>query len=155
MKIHASIQMRIRNAEDKDLDEINEVCQTAFIHSVASTLTDQGVDAFAEISSAVSFAKRMQQDNQLLVCERNDELLGVIELKEGRHITMFFVRPRAQYQGVGKLLIEKALQLARGQTVTVNASLTSVDAYIHYGFTTTGSIGEISGLRYQPMEIVL
>jgi GNAT superfamily N-acetyltransferase len=147
--------MRIRKVELADVDEINEICQTAFINSVATTLTDQGINTFAEISSAQSFTKRMQQDNQLLVCENNSGLLGVIELKEGRHITMFFVRPSAQHQGVGKLLIEKILKLAREQTVTVNASLTSIDAYRHYGFVVKGAIGEIAGLRYQPMEITL
>lgn len=44
-----------------------------------------------------------------------------------------------------------ALAHARVETVTVNASLSSVPAYRRFGFVQAGDIGEHLGLIYQPM----
>ena len=45
-----------------------------------------------------------------------------------------------------------ALELARGESVTVHASLSSITAYESYGFTLAGGVGALAGLVYQPME---
>ena len=49
-------------------------------------------------------------------------------------------------------LMSAALEQARGEAVTVSASLSSVTAYESYGFSLAGDVGEFAGLVYQPME---
>ncbi|KEA61757.1 acetyltransferase, GNAT family [Marinobacterium lacunae] len=97
----------------------------------------------------------MNEGNVMLVAESGEEIEGIIELKDGRHIAMFFVKPEKQMQGIGKQLLSSVLTYARFDTVTVKASLSSVPAYVKYGFEMAGDIAESSGLVYQPMEFEL
>lgn len=67
-------------------------------------------------------------------------------------MAMLFVAPAWQRHGVGRRLMNAALEQARANVVTVRASLSSVAAYERYGFALAGEVGELAGLIYQPME---
>lgn len=147
--------MNIREIEEKDIEAVSAICLASFSESVADTLSEEGISSFAKIAASDAFLNRMKEDNLMLVAERDGEIEGVIELKEGRHIAMLFVEPKKQMKGIGRELISSALSYARVSTVTVSASLSSVLAYRKYGFECKGDIAESAGLVYQPMEIKL
>jgi GNAT superfamily N-acetyltransferase len=149
------VSVLIRKVEPAELARLSSLCIDAFMGSVASTLTEEGIDTFKKIASVGSFANRMEVDNEMLACEDGGEVIGIVELKEGRHVAMLFVDPSHQKKGVGRSLIAAALPYTRREILTVNASLTSVPAYLSYGFKCTGAVGELAGLKYQPMEMVL
>jgi len=123
--------------------------------SVAPTLQEEGIKTFHSIASVNGLESRMDTDNEMFVYEENGEPIGFLELKEGRHIAMLFVSPSAQKQGVGKSLVSAMLPYTRCDAVTVSASITSVPAYLQYGFKCTGEASESAGLKYQPMEMKL
>ncbi len=145
--------MNIRKIERADLVRVNSICINAFMGSVAPSLSEEGVATFKSIASVDGFLGRMEADNEMLAYEENGEVLGMIEFKEGRHISMLFVSPCSQKKGVGESLVLSVLPYTRGDIMTVSASLTSVPAYMSYGFKCTGEVGESSGLTYQPMEM--
>lgn len=147
--------MSIRKIIADDLQIVSDLCIDAFTESVASSLSEQGIATFRQIAQAESFASRMKDDNMMLVYEEGGRIKGVIELKEGRHIAMFFVAPDCQQQGIGKALILAIMAYARQDIITVSASLTSVPAYIRYGFEISAEIAESAGLVYQPMQKIL
>ncbi|WP_432473522.1 GNAT family N-acetyltransferase [Amphritea sp. HPY] len=147
--------MSIRKIEPTDLARVNSICINAFMGTVASTLTEEGIETFQNIASVDGFTDRMEADNEMLAYEDNGEVVGIIELKEGRHIAMLFVSPSSQNKGVGRSLISAILPHARSNLLTVSASLTSIPAYLNYGFKCTGEVGESAGLKYQPMEMEL
>lgn len=142
----------IRAITRDDLSDVSQICMAAFMGSVASGLSEEGIGTFKCIAAADSFAERMDGDNVILVACSGAQIQGVIELKEGRHIAMLFVRPDAQGKGIGRKLMAAVRPWCRTATVTVSASLTSVSAYEQFGFQCTGEPGEIAGLKYQPME---
>ena len=148
---YKEIQMVIRKIERTDLDRVNSICISAFMGSVAPSLTEEGIETFKNIASVDGFISRMKADNEMLAYEEKGEVLGMIEFKEGRHISMLFVSPCSQKKGVGGSLVSSVLPYTRGNLMTVRASLTSVPAYMSYGFKCTDEIGESSGLTYQPM----
>ncbi|MCP1340549.1 GNAT family N-acetyltransferase [Idiomarina sp. M1R2S28] len=147
--------MIIRKMEEKDLEAVSAICLASFLQSVADSLSDEGVSTFSTIAASHSFGERMKGDNLMLVAESDGKTVGVIELKQGRHVAMLFVSPDYQKKGVGKKLLAAALEHARTDIVTVSASLSSVPAYEKYGFECKGATGESEGLIYQPMEIEL
>jgi len=149
----ASMSVRIINSAD--LGSVSSVCIDAFMGAVAPTLENQGINTFQSIASIAGLESRMGANNEMLVYEDNDEVMGFLELKDGRHIAMLFVSPRAQKKGVGKSLILAMLPYVKNNIITVSASLTSVQAYLHYGFECVGEASESAGLKYQPMEIEL
>ena len=147
--------MSVRALAPHDFEAASAICIAAFTRSVAPTVTAQGVATFGTIAAASSFAKRFVGDNNMFVFEDAGRVVGVIELKEGRHISMLFVDPNAQGRGVGRQLVEAALAQARADLITVSASLPSVPAYTRYGFALAGPVAEASGLVYQPMNRAL
>lgn len=144
--------MQIRNLTPDDLPHASALCLDAFTEAVAPSLSAQGVETFTRVAAPQAFAARMQGDNLMLACVTQGALAGLIELKEGRHVAMLFIAPGWQRQGIGTRLMNAALEHARVDVVTVKASLPSVPAYQHYGFTLAGEVGEFAGLVYQPME---
>lgn len=144
--------MQIRKMTHEDLPSAAALCLEAFMLAVAPSLSAQGVETFAKVAAKEAFAERMASDNLMLVCVTEGTLVGLIEFKEGRHVAMLFVAPLWQRRGVGKRLVNAALEQARADVVTVRASLSSVAAYEGYGFALAGEEGEFAGLIYQPME---
>lgn len=147
--------MSIRKLTESDLEAVSALRISAFMAAVAPSLSPQGVATFTQIAAPDSFAKRMAGDNLMLVFVQENQVRGVIELKEGRHVAMLFVDPQQQSRGIGRQLVAAALAHARSEMVTVSASLTSVAAYERYGFSRAGEISESAGLVYQPMTIML
>lgn len=144
--------MQIRELTHDDLPSASTLCMDAFMLAVAPSLSPQGVETFRKGSTASAFAERLACDNLILGCLEDGVLTGLIELKEGRHVAMLFVAPECQRKGVGRRLINAAMEYARGDVVTVRAALSSVKAYERYGFILTGEVGEFAGLIFQPME---
>lgn len=147
--------MQVRKVQQQDLANVSSICMQSFMHSVAPNLSNEGIDTFVNIAAVESFENRIKGDNTILVFEDAGKIKGIIELKEGRHIAMLFVASESQNKGIGGKLITKVMTYARTKTITVNASLNSVPAYMKYGFVCTGKPDEKSGLKYQPMELTL
>ncbi|WP_210798698.1 GNAT family N-acetyltransferase [Pseudoalteromonas ostreae] len=141
--------------EEKDIEAVSATCMASFLRSVADTLSEEGISTFSKIAASNAFLDRMKGDNLILVSEKNGKIEGVIELKEGRHVAMFFISPEQQKKGIGRELLSSALNHAKVETVTVSASLSSIPAYEKYGFECEGEAAESAGLVYQPMEIKL
>jgi len=146
--------MAIKEMKLGDVQEVSKIVVAAFLDSVACELTQEGISTFKGLSSPEAFAKRMNEDNHMFVYEEQGEIMGMIELKEGRHVAMLFVSPAHQKRGIGKILIEAAITCRCVQTITVSASIPSVPAYQSYGFNVIGAEEEKQGLRYVPMQIV-
>ncbi|WP_298769589.1 GNAT family N-acetyltransferase [uncultured Shewanella sp.] len=202
--------MAIRQMTLEDIERVSELCLTSFMGAVAGTLSDEGVATFTNIASIEAFKKRMQENNTWFVyectaenttsselvyqtCPVEKRIMGVLELKENKHISMLFVCPSAQRQGVGRALIAAACQhvwqdqtqvqtgslqvdnpqvdspqvdnpqgnslqgdrVSQCEPLTVSASLTSVPAYLRYGFKVAGEIAESEGLTFRPMTLDL
>ena len=145
--------MTIREMTENDLDRISAICIESFMESVAASLSEKGISTFKEIASSNAFSSRMQEDNVMLVSEEGNQLNGVIELKKGCHVAMLFVDPKCQNKGIGRKLLSAALNHVRTDILIVRASLSSVPAYIKYGFACKGDAAELEGLIYQPMEL--
>ena len=143
----------IRPARPDDLAAISAICMAAFHEAVAPSLSAQGVATFTQVAAADAFAERLQGDNHILVAEQDGDIVGVIELKEGRHLAMLFVDPACQGQGIGHALLQAVLPQLRAPAMSVRASLNAVPTYQRYGFVIDGEVGEFNGLVYQPLSL--
>ena len=147
--------MNIRKIEPRDIPHVNAICMNSFMESVAPTLSEEGISTFQGIASIENFTSKMLGDVEILIYENNDNVIGVVELKGSSHISMLFVSPDSQNKGVGRSLISAIIPYTTSETLTVSASLTSIEAYLNYGFKFSGDASETSGLKYQPMELKL
>ncbi|WP_136681234.1 GNAT family N-acetyltransferase [Neptunomonas sp. XY-337] len=145
----------IRKMVAGDAVAVSNVCMAAFMKSVAPELSQEGVVTFKSIAEPEAFNRRAAQGHVILVAERNQSVVGVVELKAGQHIAMFFVEPCAQRLGIGRALLDAVLGFAKKDEVTVKASLSSVTAYERFGFKRVGTVAVESGLRYQALSLNL
>ena len=145
--------MTIRVMTQSDIERVSQLCRDAFDVSIAPTVSAQGCDNFYQYSAPETLTVLLNHfQHTTLVYERKQRILGMVALKQGMHVSLLFVDPTAQRQGIGRALIEAMLPYCCATSVTVRASLTSVAAYQAYGFVCTGVAGIESELTYQPME---
>ena len=80
------------------------------------------------------------------------ELVGVLAMREPRHISLFFVKEAWHRQGVGRLLFDAMRRDYAEETFTVNSSPYAVEVYRHLGFVPTDTEQITNGIRYTPMR---
>ena len=96
----------------------------------------------------------------LAMTSSTGDVVGMIEMRRNRHVSLLFVEQEFQGKGVGGELLGRALELCRRtdsqiREVTVNSSPNAVKAYERMGFQSTGGEQNISGVRSVPMVKVL
>jgi hypothetical protein len=64
--------MVIRKIERTDLDRVSSICISAFMGSIAPSLTEEGIDTFKNIASVDGFISRMEADNEMLAYPRTN-----------------------------------------------------------------------------------
>ncbi len=86
-------------------------------------------------------------------------VIGMLTLREGTHISLLFVDGNCHRNGVGSELVRLAARtIGRekiGGQLTVNASPYAIPFYERLGFTATGSETEQDGIRFTPMKLRL
>jgi len=96
------------------------------------------------------------KDLNIFVAKYNNEIIGVLEIRNNDHISLFFVKKDFHKQGVGKILFEKYLETIEKnpeiKTIIVNSSIYAEKIYEKLGFVKINEIQEKNGIKYIPME---
>lgn len=139
--------------------EEHEICALVarvFDEYVAGDFSPEGVEEFYRYAEPSAIAERSRKGGKVLLAEEDGQILGMLELKGHDHIAMLFVDDRER--GLGRALVERALQLCREgtedlETVSVHASLYAVPIYRKLGFEAQGPEQTENGMTYVPMVI--
>ena len=143
----------------EDREEIRrafELAQDVFMMFEAPTFTKRGTDSFLNFL----WGKRVQEmldDGSFKVwaCYADNELVGMLALRDKNHISLAFVRHDFHRQGIGRMLYAEAKNyaLAAGtKRITVNASEYGLPFYKAMGFYETDMQLTADGIIYTPME---
>jgi GNAT superfamily N-acetyltransferase len=100
--------------------------------------------------------RHLNGDSFIIVAENNGEFAGVIDVRDGSHVRLFFVRKEHHGQGTGRELFSLALARCLRdepslEDVTVNSSPYAVHIYENLGFEIAGPEQTRNGMRYTPM----
>ena len=98
------------------------------------------------------------QNFRYQVAESEDQLVGVVAVRDNSHLYHLFVDPAFQRRGMARQL----WQLAKAQAVqagnpgrfTVNSSVGAVPVYERFGFVVSGPTVSKHGISFQPMVLV-
>ena len=145
------MKLEIQTLKIKDISAVSKLIDHVFSESVASTLTDEGIQNFKAGITPESIKKRLSSGNSFIICKYNNNVVAMGEIRNHNHLNLFFVASNMQRKGIGRKLFLTLLKTATNNEVTVNASLNSICAYTKLGFTVSGSENEIDGIKYQPM----
>lgn len=115
--------------------------------------TEEGAAEFARTAQA--FVVDRQPGHHVTVAERDGRLLGMIDVRDILHVSLFFVESGERERGLGRVLLRTALEQhvagARPSKVTVNSSPWAVRVYESLGFVATGPLSRVNGIRFVPM----
>ena len=143
-----------RQIESSETATVSLLAREVFDQFVASHYQTEGVAEFHRYASAEALSQRHESGHITLVAEHSGELVGMIHLREPRHISMLFVHSSQQRSGIARGLLAAAGALVGDMDCefTVSSSPNAVSAYKRLGFLITGSEQCIHGIRFVPMQ---
>lgn len=134
-----------------------DVVREVFDKHVAPEYTQEGVDEFYKFANEKSLAERSKVNFFTVIAYHNETAVGVIEIKEFNHISLFFVKSNFQGKGIGKALLNEALAEIRKEHVitvlTVKSAPNAISIYEALGFFKQGEEQTLNGIRFLPMQL--
>ncbi|MEJ2419204.1 MAG: GNAT family N-acetyltransferase [Exilibacterium sp.] len=143
--------MRLEKLKINDISTVSLLIEKAFDHSVAPTLSEEGIATFKSGLTLESVQNRLRSGNLFIVCRSKNKIIGVGEIRDKNHLNLLFVEPDMQRSGIGRKIFYELLRNVKESEVTVNSSLNSIGAYKKFGFIESGAAGEVKGIKYQPL----
>lgn len=132
--------------------------EEVFFECVAPDFEEEGCKFFMEYARPDGMAERAE-NHFVLIAEREGHqgMVGMIEVRNFNHISLFFVRKDCQKSGVGKELFRSAMRRCRSENkdftgMTVHSSPGAVSAYQTLGFEQRAPENVINGMRFISMK---
>lgn len=96
---------------------------------------------------------------QLFVAKEGDRCVGMLTIREKKHISLLFVDEKYHGNGIGTALIRFVTRFVVDEVgldrLTVNAAPYAVKFYHRLGFKDLGPETVADGIRFTPMELKL
>jgi predicted GNAT family N-acyltransferase len=143
-----------------EIRAVSDLVFRSFKNNVAPYYSEEGVETFLDYANPNAMTARFQKDHFTLIAMQAQALVGMIEIRNHSHISLFFVESLEQQKGIGKALLKKAINTIQKsnpdqKVLTVNSSPNSVEAYKRFGFAPTNSFQEKNGIQFMPMALEL
>lgn len=141
-----------RRATAADLPAVAAFVLRVHAQAIAPHESAAGQATFRRWADADAMAARAAT-HAVWIAEADGALVGALELRDGTHVSLLFVDPAHQRQGIARRLLDAALgDPDAWPTLTVNSAPGAVGAYARLGFATEGPIVVHGGMRFQPMR---
>lgn len=146
-------ELTLQKALPGEEDAVADLVRSVFYTFVAPELSRAGIDEFLGFITPCAIRKRLGSGTSCIFTARHHGMIvGVVEMRYHRHISLLFVQGSFQRQGVARRLLETALrEEGRSRDISVNAAPDAVAVYERLGFCATGYEQETNGVRHVPM----
>ncbi|RJP35378.1 MAG: GNAT family N-acetyltransferase [Actinobacteria bacterium] len=140
-----------------DEQGVSALIEEVFNEFIAPDYAPGGIEEFKKHIVPEDLLRRHERgDSFILLAEEDGELVGVIDVRDGSHIRLFFVRKDHHGKGVGRNLFDLSLERCRRddpalEEITVNSSPYAIHIYENLGFTVAGPERTRNGMRHIPM----
>jgi GNAT superfamily N-acetyltransferase len=139
---------------------IYQLIKKVYDEFVSGDYSEEGNQVFYDWIKPSAIAERQKNRINLWVAFEGLEMVGMIEIRENKNITLLFVDKAFQGQGIARELFQETLKECirrdpKLDTFYVHASPFSIPVYRKLGFVETDSMQEESGIKYLPMEMKL
>jgi GNAT superfamily N-acetyltransferase len=148
--------MKIRVAITDDAVQISTIAYTLSEKYIAHEFSDIGRNTLLQSLVPKQIAKNIHSGFRYHVAEIGDQIIGVIGIKENRHIYHLFVAEDYQRKGIATQLwktAKDACHYAGNHSVfSVNSSQFAIPFYKRLGFSIQSTPEEKEGVVYIPMK---
>lgn len=155
MREQASFQIRPANQED--WQSAMDLAWKTFMRFEAGDYSQEGIRNFRDfITDNSLFWMFLEGRYPLFVAHSEEQIIGMVSLRNENHISLLFVDEKYHRQGIGRALLEYVFRFLEEEMhclrVTVFAAPYGVEFYHHMGFSDIGPQRERDGILYTPME---
>ncbi|KZK97239.1 GNAT family N-acetyltransferase [Pseudovibrio sp. Ad26] len=123
----------------------------------AEKFSPEGEHLLAKICSAEAIEGYLQSGYTYFVAEENAAIIGVIGVRDHRHVEHNFVRGDYHRQGISSrlwnLAKESCLQQGNDGKFELQASTFAIPIYERWGFVKEGEKQDIGGIIFTPMSL--
>jgi ribosomal protein S18 acetylase RimI-like enzyme len=136
-----------------------------FNEFIAHQYSHEGVREFLKYVQPELLLRRSQKNHFVLLATIQGKIVGMIEIRHNRHVSLLFVDKRFQQRGIGRELLRRSLKICKLeislkrspelQGVSVNSSPNSIQIYERIGFCRKGSEQVKNGIRFTQMVLEL
>jgi GNAT superfamily N-acetyltransferase len=139
---------------------VSDLIVRTFQRDIAPHYVEEGIREFLSYVTPEAILSRQARNHVMLVAIQGASLVGILELRGYSHVSLLFVEATRQRKGIGRQLMDKALQLYKThhpglREITVNSSPNAVEAYKRFGFHATGELQVKNGIGFVPMALPL
>lgn len=134
--------------------EVLKLIRSTFDKTVAAFYSIEGQKEFYRYIDHDAFLKRQGLGHETYVVKDGMKIVGVLEVRNSRHIALLFVDDSCRGKGIGHTFLNYLSDVLLKNTgvLTVNSSPNSVGFYMRMGFKPTGPEQLINGLRFTHMS---
>jgi GNAT superfamily N-acetyltransferase len=145
----------IYQGEEENVCKLITECFNEF---VAPGYSEDGIIEFFKYLTPERTHNRLARNHFILLALDGSLIVGVIEVRNNNHISLFFVRKEYQNQGIGKKLHEIAIEKCKTlkpdiDVIDVNSSPYAVPIYEKLGFVKVSDEQIENGMRFTPMTV--
>jgi len=152
--------IRIEKYQKGQETAIYELIKKVYDEFVSVDYSDKGNQFFYDWIQPLKIAERQRDQININLAWKGQELVGMIEMRENKYVSLLFVDKTHHRQGIAKMLFHESVKDINQKypaidKLYVHASPYSVPVYKRLGFVETDIMLEENGIRYLPMEIVI
>ena len=147
-----SITIRMIQAGEEE--HVFSLVERGFDEHVRSDFTQEGITNFFRATHAMISGDSSR--HVTMVAEADNQVVGMIAMKDHAHVSLLFVDSSFQRQGIGRSLLDCALSACRQQRpdvseIGVHSSVSAVPFYAKLGFEQRTQEQEENGIRFVKM----
>ena len=142
----------------EEVNIVSNMVDNIFDEFVGKDYSVEGNNTFKDYIKPENIIKRLVEKSSIFFTAKSDnKIIGMMEIKNKDHISLFFVQKEFHGKGIGKYLFRYYLKKTQEKNfgikiITVNSSIYAEKIYSKLGFIKTKEIQEKEGIRYIPME---
>lgn len=141
--------VRIQPLKKEKCQEATSLSLHVFTTCNRADYNEEGLEVFKKFI----YNKERMNELTMLGAFNGDVLVGVLGIREkDSHLSMLFIHPDYQRQGIGKELFDCMLTRTKVRSMTVNASTSAVPFYKQLGFAQSAEATNYHGLISVPMR---
>ncbi len=138
----------------EEASQVFKLVKAGFDEFVKPDLTVEGTTEFFQAANGYIFDR--PNNHFIFVAYLENEIIGMIDVRDNHHICLFFVDKRFHCKGVGRHLLEQTIlkcisKNPENTEIDVNSSTFAVNAYDRLGFAQTKREQLVNGIRFVPM----
>ena len=149
---------KIEKYQDGQEIAIHQLIKRVYDELVSIDYSDEGNKIFYDWIQPSRILERQKSQINLLVALVDSKLVGMIEIRDNKNISLLFVDKEYQGQGIAKRLFHESLKICiqRDSALDkfyVHASPFSIPIYMKLGFEATNVMQVQFGIKYLTMEM--